>query len=143
MVPKSSIHLQSVEQRRRRNKRKRKSWRRKGKKRKRRRRKRKRCRKKTRRLKALLHCAIFSETCLAMVENVALQVVEVWCCGPVTLCKFFSNLSRNAPQNEKQEVCSCALVKTQCRKIATQVAGGVIHCAMVFLFAAIRCKKYM
>ena len=26
-----------------------------------------------------LHCAIFSATCLAMVENVALQVAKVWC----------------------------------------------------------------
>ena len=30
-------------------------------------------------LKALLHYAIFSATCLAMVENLALQVAEVWC----------------------------------------------------------------
>ena len=30
--------------------------------------------------------------------------------GPVTLCNFLSNLSRNAPRNEKQEVCACALV---------------------------------
>ena len=29
-------------------------------------------------LKALLHYAIFSATCLAMVENLALQVAEVW-----------------------------------------------------------------
>ena len=29
--------------------------------------------------KALFHCAIFSATCLAMVENVPLQVAEVWC----------------------------------------------------------------
>ena len=66
----------------------------------------------TRALKALLHCAIFSATCLALVENVALQVAEVWCWGPVTRCIFLSNLSRNAPRNEKQEVCACALVKT-------------------------------
>ena len=32
--------------------------------------------------------------------------------GPVTLCNFLSNLSRNAPRNVKQEVCACALVKT-------------------------------
>ena len=32
--------------------------------------------------------------------------------GPVTLSNFVSNLSHNAPQNEKQEVCACALVKT-------------------------------
>ena len=31
--------------------------------------------------------------------------------GPGTLCNFLSNLSRNAPRNEKQEVCACALVK--------------------------------
>ena len=62
--------------------------------------------------KALLHCAFFSATCLAMVEKVALQAAEVWCWGPVTLCNFLSNLSRNAPRNEKQEVCACALVKT-------------------------------
>ena len=30
-------------------------------------------------VKVLLHCAIFSATCLATVENVALQVAEVWC----------------------------------------------------------------
>ena len=29
-------------------------------------------------LKAVLHCAIFSATCFAMVENVTLQVAEVW-----------------------------------------------------------------
>ena len=63
-------------------------------------------------LKALLHYAISSATCLAMVENVALQVAEVGCRGPVTLCNFLGNLSRNAPRNEKQEVCACALVKT-------------------------------
>ena len=62
-------------------------------------------------LKALLHYAIFSATCLAMVENLTLQVAEVWCWGPVTLCNFLSNLSRNAPRNEKQEVCACAHVK--------------------------------
>ena len=50
---------------------------------------------------ALLHYAIFSATCLAMVENLALQVAEVWCRGPVTLCNFLSNLSRNAPRNKK------------------------------------------
>ena len=63
-------------------------------------------------VKVLLHCAIFSATCLAMVENVALQVAEVRCWGPVTLSNFLNNLSRNAPRNEKQEVCACALVKT-------------------------------
>ena len=63
-------------------------------------------------LKALLHCAIFSATCLAVVENLALQVAEVWCWGPVTLCNFLSNLSRNVPRNEKQKGCACALVKT-------------------------------
>ena len=63
-------------------------------------------------LKVLLHYAIFSATCLAMVENLVLQVAEVWCWGPVTLCNFLSNLSRNAPRNEKQELCACALVKT-------------------------------
>ena len=46
-----------------------------------------------------------------MVENLALQVTEVWCWGPVTLCNFHSNLSRNAPRNETQEVCAFALVK--------------------------------
>ena len=46
-----------------------------------------------------------------MVENVALQVVEIWCWGPVTLSNFLSNLSRNDPRNEKQEVCACALVE--------------------------------
>ena len=66
----------------------------------------------TLRLKALLHFATCSATCLAIVENVALQVAEVWCCGPVTLCSFLTNLSRNFPRNEKQEVCACALVKT-------------------------------
>ena len=30
-----------------------------------------------------------------MVENLPLQVAEVWCWGPVTLCNFLSNLSRN------------------------------------------------
>ena len=30
-------------------------------------------------VKALLHRAIFSATCLAMVENLALQLAEVWC----------------------------------------------------------------
>ena len=63
-------------------------------------------------LKALLHCAIFSATCLARVENVALQVAEIWCWGPVTLCNFLSNLSRNALRNEKREMCACTLVKT-------------------------------
>ena len=63
-------------------------------------------------LKALLHCANFSATCLARVENLALQVAEIWCWGPVTLRNFLSNLSRNASRNEKQEVCACALVKT-------------------------------
>ena len=63
-------------------------------------------------VKALLYYAIFSATCLAMVENLAFQVAEIWCWGPVTLCNFLSNLSRNAPLNEKQEVCACALVKT-------------------------------
>ena len=63
-------------------------------------------------VKALLRYAIFSATCLAMVENLALRVTEVWYWGPVTLCNFLSNLSRNAPRNEKQEVCECALVKT-------------------------------
>ena len=29
-------------------------------------------------IKSLLHCAIFSATCLAIVENVALQVAEDW-----------------------------------------------------------------
>ena len=47
--------------------------------------------------KALLHYAIFSATCLVIVENLALQVAEVWCWGPVTLCNF---------------VCAYALVKT-------------------------------
>ena len=42
----------------------------------------------------------------------SLKVAEIWCWGPVTLCNFLSNLSRNAPRNEKQEVCACALVKT-------------------------------
>ena len=60
--------------------------------------------------------------------------------GPVTLCNFLSNLSRTAPRNEKQEVCACAFVKTAI-KIARQVAGGVIHCAMVLSIAAIRCEK--
>ena len=46
-----------------------------------------------------------------MVENLALHVAEVWCWGPVTLCNFLSNLSCNAPRNEKQEVCACALVE--------------------------------
>ena len=46
-----------------------------------------------------------------MVEKVALQVAEVWCWGPVTLCNFLSNLFHNAPWNEKQ-VCECTLVKT-------------------------------
>ena len=33
--------------------------------------------------------------------------------GPVyTLRNFLSNLTRNAPRNEKQEVCACARVKT-------------------------------
>ena len=63
-------------------------------------------------LKALLHYAIFLATCLAMVGNVALQVTKVWCRVPVTLCIFLSNLSRNAPRNEKQEMCTYALVKT-------------------------------
>ena len=30
-------------------------------------------------VKALLHYAIFSATCLAVVENLVLQVAEVWC----------------------------------------------------------------
>ena len=30
-------------------------------------------------VKALLHYAIFSATCHAMAENLALQVAEVWC----------------------------------------------------------------
>ena len=47
-----------------------------------------------------------------MVENLPLQVAEVWCWGPVTLCNFLSNLSCNAPRNEKQEACACARVKT-------------------------------
>ena len=63
-------------------------------------------------IKVLLHCAIFSATCLAMVGNVALQVAEVWCWCPVTLCNFLSNLSRNAPRNEKRWVCTYAIVKT-------------------------------
>ena len=58
------------------------------------------------RLKALLHYAISSAPCLAMVENLALQVAEVWCWGPVILCNFLSNLSRNAPRNQKtRSVC--------------------------------------
>ena len=32
--------------------------------------------------------------------------------GPATLRNFLSNLSRNAPQKEKREVCACALVKS-------------------------------
>ena len=28
------------------------------------------------------------------------------------MCNFFSNLSRNTPRNEKQELCTCAIVKT-------------------------------
>ena len=63
-------------------------------------------------LKVLLHCAILSAILLAMVENLALQVAVVWCWGPVTLCNFLINLSRNAPRNEKQEVCACVFVKT-------------------------------
>ena len=51
--------------------------------------------------KALLHCAIFSATCLTMLENVALQVAEVRCLGLITLRNFLSNLSRNAPRNIK------------------------------------------
>ena len=51
--------------------------------------------------KALLHCAIFSATCLAMVANLALQVAAVWCWGPVTLCNFLSNLSRNVSSERK------------------------------------------
>ena len=47
-----------------------------------------------------------------MVESVALQVAEVWCRGPVKLCNFLSNLSRNAPRNEKQELCARAIAKT-------------------------------
>ena len=47
-----------------------------------------------------------------MFENVALQVVEVGCECPVTLCNFLSNLSCSGPRNEKQEVCVCALVET-------------------------------
>ena len=47
-----------------------------------------------------------------MVENLALQVAEVWCWGPVTLWNFLSNLSRNAPRKENREVYACTLVKT-------------------------------
>ena len=63
-------------------------------------------------VKALLHYTTFSATCLAVAENLTLQVAEVWCWGSVTLCNFLSSLSCNAPQNNKQEVCTCALVKT-------------------------------
>ena len=63
-------------------------------------------------VKAVLHCAIFSATCLAMLEYIALQVPEVWCHGPVTLRNFLSSLFRNASRNEKREVCACPLAKT-------------------------------
>ena len=74
-------------------------------------------------LKVLLHCAILSATCLAMFENVAFQVAEVWYRGPVTLCNFFSKLSRNASRNERQEVCACALVKTVVKLPHTLLEG--------------------
>ena len=37
---------------------------------------------------------IFSATRLAMLENIALQVADVWYLGPVTLRNFLSKLSR-------------------------------------------------
>ena len=58
-----------------------------------------------------------------MVKNLALQVAEVWCWGPVTRCNFLSNLSRNAPRKEKPEVCACALVKTAV-KLRDKLLGG-------------------
>ena len=63
-------------------------------------------------IKAMLHCANFLSNLSRYAWNIALQAAEVWCLGPATLCNFLSNLSRNAPRNEKQEVCACALVKT-------------------------------
>ena len=57
------------------------------------------------------------------------------------MCNFLGNLSRDAPQNEKQEVCACELVKTAVKLLLLQVAGGVINCAMVLSIAAIRCEK--
>ena len=68
-------------------------------------------------LKALLHSAIFSATCLAaMLENVALQVSKVGCCTTTRsqqLATFFGHvLVPRAPRNKKREVCACALVKT-------------------------------
>ena len=36
-----------------------------------------------------------------MVGNLALQVAEVWCWGPVKLCNFLSNLSRNVSSERK------------------------------------------
>ena len=45
-----------------------------------------------------------------MVENLALQVAEVQVEALLHCCNFLNNLSRNAPRNEKQEVCACALV---------------------------------
>ena len=46
-----------------------------------------------------------------MVENVALQVAEVWCWGPVTLCIFSETCLAMLLGTKKQEVCACALVK--------------------------------
>ena len=77
-------------------------------------------------------------TCLAMLENVALQVAEVWCLGFVTLCNFLINMSRNVPRDEKRgsvRMRPCY----NCRKIARKVAGAVIHCAIVLPVTAIRC----
>ena len=43
---------------------------------------------------------------------VRLQPSHPPCLRACTLFNFLSNVFRNAPQNEKQEVCACALVKT-------------------------------
>ena len=95
--------------------------------------------------KVLLHCAIFSAICLAMAENVALQVPDVWCWGPVTLCNFLSNMSRNAPRKEEHEVCACTLVKTAVELRDKLLVGWYTvqwHCQLLQSVAKSRAEFY-
>ena len=91
-------------------------------------------------LKALLHCATFSATCFAMVENLALQVCRGLELRPYYTVQFSQQLVSQCSSERKTRSVRMRPC-LNCRKIARQVAGGVIHCEMVLSIAAIRCEK--
>ena len=101
-------------------------------------------------IKALLHCAILSATCLAMLENVALQVAEVGCYTTTRsqrLAIFLAGLGwawgelqyQELLGTIKREVCACVLVQTAVKLRENLLEG--IYCAMALPVSAIRCQK--